>query len=63
MTPNEIALLAFFGMLYFASVYVVCLSYILSNTDDWVGAVWWPIHLAKALLKSLYRALFTGWKL
>ena len=31
--------------------------------DDAADAVWWPIHLAKALLKLLYRALFTGWKL
>lgn len=31
--------------------------------DDAADAVWWPIHLVKALLKSLYRALFTGWKL
>lgn len=30
--------------------------------DDAADAVWWPIYLAKALLKSLYRALFTGWK-
>lgn len=31
--------------------------------DDAADIVWWPILLAKALLKSLYRALFTGWKL
>lgn len=31
--------------------------------DDAADAVWWPMHFAKALLKSLYRALFTGWKL
>jgi hypothetical protein len=24
--------------------------------------VWWPITLAKYLLKTLYLALFTGWK-
>jgi len=28
------------------------------DLDD---AFWWPLHLAKALLKSLYRALFTEW--
>ena len=27
-----------------------------------VDAAWWPIHAAKALLKSLWRALFTGWR-
>lgn len=31
--------------------------------DDAADAVCWPIHAAKALLKSLYRALFTEWKL
>ncbi len=29
--------------------------------DDFENAFWWPIHLAKALLKSFYRAMFTGW--
>lgn len=25
--------------------------------------VWWPIAVLKALLKTLYRVLFTGWRL
>lgn len=59
---DDIMIIAFFGLLYFATVYLVCLSCVLNN-GDWTDAPWWPILLAKALLKSLYRALFTGWKL
>ena len=62
MTPDNTLIIAFFGLLYFATVYLICLACVLNN-GDWTDAPWWPIHLAKALLKSLYRALFTGWKL
>ena len=44
--------------LYLTSVIAAALI-MESDFDD---AAWWPIHLFKALAKSLYRALTTEWK-
>ena len=48
----------------------VCDLYVVSvifagiiTEGDFDDAFWWPIQMAKALLKSLYRVLFTGWRI
>jgi hypothetical protein len=60
MMGQEIALAILLAVTYF--VFLTCVA-AWRFDDDLSDAFWWPIHLVKALLKSLYRALFTGWKL
>lgn len=47
------------GGLYFLSVIFA----VLITETHLEDAFWWPIQMVKALLKSLYRVLFTGWRI
>lgn len=59
MNAAEIAaLVPIAGGLYFVSVVFAATG----SNCDMSDAFWWPIYLFKALIKSLYRALFTGWQ-
>jgi len=58
MTEDTIIAITAFGMIYLATIMLASTAF-----DNLTDAFWWPIHLAKALTKSLLRALFTGWRL
>jgi hypothetical protein len=58
MTGDTLTAIIAFGWIYFGSVMLALAAF-----DNLADAFWWPIHLAKALTKSLLRALFTGWRL
>lgn len=64
MTPEHVAFSALAFLIYGYGVVLAAIAYVhADNGKTLTDAVWWPIHVTKALLKSLYRALFTEWEL
>ena len=60
MAEVTVVTITAFGMVYFGTIMFASTA---MNDCEIVDAFWWPIHLVKALTKSLLRALFTGWRL
>jgi hypothetical protein len=61
MTENTIIGITIFAIFYSLSVFwVVCFA---NGELRWDDAFWWPILFVKVVTKSLFRVLFTGWKL
>jgi hypothetical protein len=60
MTDIQIARVLAFGILYALPILPTAIAI---NDRNFADAFWWPLHLLKALTKSLFRVLFTGWRL
>jgi hypothetical protein len=61
VTENELIGSVLFVIFYSFSVF--CLVCLTEGKLRWDDAFWWPILLVKVVTKSLFRVLFTGWRL
>ncbi len=61
MEPKDLyGLLALLGMMHCLLSFLIHVG---TNGDLSFGeAFWWPLLIAKAILKGLYVVMFTGWK-
>jgi hypothetical protein len=61
MSPDQgvVIMVTILGIGFYGASAIIASLAMQSDLDD---AFWWPIHAVKSLLKSLYRALFTEWK-